>query len=208
MLPSWFRTFALHSEIGQADGVAVVRNWWPVPVIIAVALAIQTLVLRDYEAHGHASGHLQSAQVVFFGGACVATLLWSTPRARKQPDVLIACAAWFAALVGVAIGNLRVVDAIGGANWADDQADTLGTGLPGFESGHDLAGTCAYLAMAAAILLTILLRARRHIGTGVSIGAIAATIVFPYWIVPGAGVVVVTIALCVARQRRLTVARI
>ena len=34
---------------------------------------------------------------------------------------------WIAALVGVAIGNLRVVDAIGGADWTDEQADALMT---------------------------------------------------------------------------------
>jgi hypothetical protein len=192
----------------QADGMAVVRSWWPLPAIVALAVVIQTFVLRDYEARGHAADHLSSAQVVFLGAACVAVILWSTPRVRLQVDVLIASAAWVASLVAVSIGNLRVVDAIGGADLTDEQADALGAGLPGFESGHSLAQTSAYVAVMVAIALTVVMRVRGHIGTGLAIGAIVTSVVFPYWIIPGAGVVIVTIALCIARHRRFAGARL
>lgn len=108
---------------------------------------------------------------------------------------------WIAALVGVAIGNLRVVDAIGGADWSAEQADALGAGLPGFESGHDLAGISMWLAVAAAVVLAIVLLLRSQISRGVAIGAILVSLFFPPWFFPGAGVVVLTIALCVTRNR-------
>jgi hypothetical protein len=144
---------------------------------------------------------------VFFGSALVAIILWSTPRAGRQLDVVLACGVWLVTLVGVAIGNLRVVDAIAGADWTDEEAATLGEGLRGFESGHDLAELCSVLAVGAAIGLTIALFVRDHIGRGVAIGAVAVSLFFPRWIVPGAGVVVLTVALCVARWRRLGTAR-
>jgi hypothetical protein len=183
--------------------VAVLIRWWPVPAFIALAIAVQTVALAGYDARGHAAGHLGSAQVVFLGGALVAILLWSAPRARRQLDVVVACGAWMASLVGVAVGNLRVVDAIGGADWTDEQAATLGEGLRGFESGHDLAQLCSFLGVAAAIVLTVVLFVRRHISRGVMIGAIVVSVLFPPWMIPGAGVLVLTIALCIARGRRL-----
>jgi hypothetical protein len=137
----------------QADGMAVVRSWWPLPAIVALAVVIQTFVLRDYEARGHAADHLSSAQVVFLGAACVAV-------------------------------------------------------IPGFESGHSLAQISAYVAVMVAIALTVVMRVRGHIGTGLVIGAIVTSVVFPYWIIPGAGVVIVTIVLCIARHRRFAGARL
>jgi hypothetical protein len=125
------------------------------------------------------------------------------PSARRYIDVWIACGAWVGALVGVAIGNLRVVDAIGVADWTDEQADALGAGLNGFESGHDLAEMSMWLGVAAAIILAIVLLVRGQIGRGVAIGAVIVSVLFPPWIVPGVGVLVLAIALCVARSRRL-----
>jgi hypothetical protein len=180
-----------------------IRRWWPVGAFIAAAIALQTLLLRDYDAHGHAADHLSSAQVVFFGGALIAILLWSTPSARRYFDVWIASAAWIAALVGVALGNLRVVDAIGGADWTDEQADALGAGLRGFASGHDLAEISSWLAVTAAIVLAIVLLLRGQIATGVAVGAVLVDLLFPRWIIPGAGVLVLAIALCLARGRRI-----
>jgi hypothetical protein len=183
--------------------VTLVRRWWPIVAFIAMAIALQTILLRDYDARGHAAGHLSSAKVVFFGSALIAIVLWSTPSARRYPDVWIACGAWIAALVGVAIGNLRVVDAIGTADWSNEQADALGAGLRGFESGHDLAEISSWLGVAAAIVLAIVLLFRGQIGRGVAIGAVLVSLLFPPWIVPGAGVLVLAIALCVTRSRRL-----
>jgi uncharacterized membrane protein YfcA len=187
--------------------VRALGRWWPMVAFIAIAIAAQTIALRGYDARGHAADHLSSAQVVFFGSALVAIILWSTPRARRQVDVVLACGVWLGMLVGVAIGNLRVVDAIAGADWTDDQAETLGEGLRGFESGHDLAELCSVLGVGAAIGLTIVMFMTGHINRGIAIGAVAVSLLFPRWIVPGAGVLVLTVALCVARGRRLSAAR-
>jgi hypothetical protein len=192
------------SDQGNLCAVTFARRWWPVVAFIALAFAVQEILLRDYHARGHAAGHLSSAQAVFFGSALTAIVLWSTPSARRYPDVWMACGAWIAALVGVAIGNLRVVDAIGRADWTDEQADALGAGLPGFESGHDLAEISMWLAVAAAIVLTIILLFRSQIGRGVAIGAILVSLLFPPWFFPGAGVLVLAIALCVFRSRKLS----
>jgi hypothetical protein len=186
--------------------MTLVRRWWPVPAIIVTAIVVQTIALRGYTAQGHAAAHLSSAQVVFFGAAVVGIIMWSTPMSRRQLDVLLACAAWLTALAGVAVGNLRVVDAIGNENWTDEQADALGEGLRGFESGHDFAQVSAFLAIAAAIVLAVVLLIRHYIGRGVLIGSIALSIVFPYWIIPGAGVIVLAVALCIARGKRLAAA--
>jgi hypothetical protein len=188
---------------GMLCRVAVLVRWWPVVAFIGIAIAVQNIVLAGYDARGHAADHLGSAQVVFFGGALVAIILWSTPRALRQLDVVVACGAWLVSLVGVAVGNLRVVDAIAGADWTDEQAATLGKGLRGFESGHDLAELCSFFAVGAAIVLTVVLFMRGHISRGVMIGAVVVSVLFPPWIVPGAGVLVLTIALCIARGRRL-----
>ena len=159
--------------------------------------------MRGHPARGHASGHLSSATAVFFGSVLIAVIVWSTPPTRRWPDVWIASGIWIAALVGVAIGNLRVVDAIGGADWTNEEAAVLGAGLPGFESGHDLAEISMWLAVAAAIVLSIVLLLRSQISRGVAIGAILVSLLFPPWFFPGAGVLVLAIALCLARNRML-----
>jgi hypothetical protein len=181
----------------------LIRRWWPVPAFIVVAIALQTILLGDYVAHGHAAGHLASAQAVFLGSALIAIILWSTPSARTYPDVWIISGAWIAALVGVAVGNLRVVDAIGGADWTNEQAGALGAGLPGFESGHDLAEVSSWLGVVAAVVLALALFLRGQIGKGVAVGAVLLSVVFPPWFFPGAGVLVLAVALCITRSRRL-----
>ena len=44
----------------------------------------------------------------FMAAAVTAILVWATPRARRQIDVLVAVGAWFSATVLVMLGNLRV----------------------------------------------------------------------------------------------------
>jgi hypothetical protein len=46
---------------------------------------------------------------------------------------------------------------------------------------------------------------RGQIGRAVAIGAVVVSLVFPPWIMPGAGVLIVAIALCIARGRKLHV---
>ena len=53
---------------------------------------------------------------------------------------------------------------------------------------------------AAALIVVALFRWRGHIGNVATAGAVVAMI-FPPWIIPGAGVVVLTIIRCVARGK-------
>jgi hypothetical protein len=144
--------------------------------------------------------------------SCFRLLLWSGPCCGRCPrpvvslNVIAACGAWLLAVGGVTLGNLRVVDAIGDANWSDEQADVLGAGLPGFESGHDLAQVASLVAVGAAIVLSVVLFLRTHVGRRVAIGACLASLLFPPWLFPGAGVVVLAIAACFARRRWMTAA--
>ena len=179
-------------------------RWWPVLAIIATSLVIQELVLAGNYPRGHAADHRESAKVVFFGAAMVAVIMWAAPRARRQLDVLVVAAAWLAALGGVAIGNLRVVDAIGDADWSNEEADTFGAGVDGFQSGHDLAGVAMLLAVGAAIVFAGVLFARGHVSRNVAIGSAVLSVVFPPFIIAGAGIVVLAVAVCVSRHRRFS----
>jgi hypothetical protein len=174
-----------------------------VPAIFGGAIALQTILLGDYDAKGHASGHLGSAQFIFLASALVLTILWATPAARRQLDVLVAGAAWLVGVGAFALGNLRVVDAIDGADWTNDEAGRLGASLPGFESGHDLAEWAGPVALVAAIALTLAVWRRGHVSTGLLIGACAASVVVPFFIAPGAGVAVLAVAVCLRRHQRL-----
>jgi hypothetical protein len=189
-------------------GMVVLRRWWPLAAIVGGAIVAQTVVLAGYEAKGHAAGHLSSAQFVFLAFALTITILWATPKTRRQPDVLAAGAAWLGAVGAFALGNLRVVDAIGSADWTDDEAGLLGAGLPGFESGHDLAESAAPVALVAAIALAIVVWRRGHVSTRIAIGACATSVLVPFFLIPGAGVVVLAVALCLRRRARLSAAAI
>jgi hypothetical protein len=54
-------------------------------------------------------------------------------------------------------------------------------------------------------LLVASFRWRRHIGNRAAIGAAIVTVLFPPWIIPGAGVIVLAIVRCVARRRERTI---
>ena len=92
---------------------ALVGRWWPVPVVLCSSLLIQKVFFESrYDVAGHAAEHLSSASTFFFACAVVIILLWATPSALRQPDVLVACAAWLAATALVLVGNVRVVNAL------------------------------------------------------------------------------------------------
>ena len=174
-----------------------VRRWWPVPALICVAVVAQQLLLASrYDVDGHAAEHLGSASIPFFGSAVLVILLWATPIARRQADVLVCVAAWLGATIVVMIGNLRVVDDLVGAG----HAHTPTSSVPDV-ADHSLANSSVWYAVGAAVLLVAVFRRRRHIGNRATAGAAILTFVFPPWIVPGFGVVVLTIVRCVARYR-------
>jgi hypothetical protein len=184
--------------------MSVLRRWWPIPVIFGGTILVQTAALLGRDAKGHAAGHLGSAKFVFLATALIITILWAAPRTRRQPAVLLAAAAWLAAVGAFSVGNLQVVDAIDGADWTADEADRLGADAPGFESGHDLAELAAPLALLAAILLTVVLWRRAHVGTRASIAAIGMSVLIPFFLIPGAGVVALAAATCWRRHARDT----
>ncbi len=176
---------------------STVRGWWPPLAFLALAVIAQRLLLASrYDVDGHAAEHLGSASLPFLGSALLAILLWATPVARSQPDVLVCGAAWLAATVAVMIGNLRVVDDLVGAG----HARTPTSAVPDI-ADHGLANTSVWYAVGAAVLLIAAFRRRRHIGDRATVAALILTVVVPPWVVPGFGVVVLATARCVARHR-------
>ena len=184
--------------------MVLLRRWWPVPVLLASVLLIQKVFFESrYDVSGHAAEHLMSANAPFAGLSLVLTLLFVTPHARRQAVVLIASAGWLAATVLVLVGNVRVVDALIRAGLG--QAPTEGlVGNTKIESAHGLANFAPWLGVVAALALIGALFRYRHISARVAIGAAVLSVLFPPWIIPGVGVVVVTVARCVAYHRAAT----
>lgn len=179
----------------------LVRRWWPVPVLLASSLAVQTVFFESrYEVSGHAAEHLESATAPFLAFAIMAILLFATRRARRQPVVLVAAAAWLVSTVLILVGNVRVVDALVRAGMGHTPTSRLVEDAK-IESAHDLANLAPWLAVLAALALTGALWRYRHVSGRVAIGAAALNVVFPPWIIPGAGVPVLTIARCIAYYR-------
>jgi hypothetical protein len=174
-----------------------VHEWWPVPVLLALAVAAQQLLLASrYDVSGHAGEHLVSASIPFVAAAVLAILLWTTPVALRQIDVLVCVAAWFGATVIVMLGNLRVIDDLVIAGHSRTPTDSVPD-----VADHALANSSIWYGVAAALLLIASLRWRRHIGNRTTIGAVVASVLCPPWFIPGAGVFVVVIVRCVTRHR-------
>jgi hypothetical protein len=192
-----------------ADRVtAVIRNWWPVAAFLVPVLVVQTVWSARYDVAGHAADHLQSATPVFPMAFLFAVLLWALPgRGRRDLLLWLLVAGAIVSCLVVLAGNVRVIDAIGGATWSDAQASQLGPTRPGFESGHDLAELGAWGAVLATMLAAGLLWRRRLVSAKVAAAAAVVSLVFPYFIAPGAGVVVLAVSVAVARARELRLAR-
>ena len=181
-----------------------VRNWWPPVALLVPILVVQRLWLGDYAATGHAAGHLGGATVVFGLTFVVTLIVWATPPdLRRSPALWILASAVCLAGLVLTIGNLRVVDAIGTDNWTDEQAGIRGPARPGFESGHQLAERGMWIATACALLLAGWLLWKGAVRTGPGIAAMILCVIFPPWILPGAGLLVLAVAVVVNRARRL-----
>jgi hypothetical protein len=184
------------------------RTWWPVAAFLLPVLVVQTVWSARYDVAGHAADHLQSATPVFPMAFLSAVLLWALPgRGRRDPLLWLLVAAALAGCLVVMVGNVRVIDAIGGATWNDTQASQLGPTRPGFESGHDLAELGAWGAVLVTMLVAGLLWLRRLVSAKVAGAAAAVSLVFPHFIAPGAGMVVLAVSAAVARSRDLRLAR-
>ena len=176
------------------------RLWWPVPGFVALAaLGQQVLLASRFDVGGHAAEHLGSASIPFLGAAIIAILLWATPPVRHQADVLVCILAWLGATVLVMIGNLRVVDDLVEAG----HAHTPTSSVPDV-ADHTLANSSVWYGSAAALFLITAFRWRRHVGNRATAGAVVATVLFPPWIIPGMGVVVLAIVRSIAHHREHT----
>jgi hypothetical protein len=183
--------------------LGLVRNWWPVAAFLVLVLVVQAAWSARYDLAGHAADHLQSATAVFPMAFLSAVLLWALPgRGRRDPLLWLLLAAAIAGCLVVLVGNVRVIEAIDGAAWNDVQASQLGPARPGFESGHDLAEFGAWGAVLATMLAAGLLWLRRLVSAKVAVAAAVLSLVVPYFIAPGAGVVVLAVSAAVARARR------
>jgi hypothetical protein len=184
--------------------VQLFRSWWPIPALLLLSLVVQkTLFESRFDASGHAAGHLSSSTTIFFATPLVVILLWVLGADRVRPSILAGCVVWLAGLAGVLLGNVRVVDAIGSSDWTIEEADRLGPARPGFGSGHDLAQWSSFVAVAGALLLIAAVWRRGAVSGRIAIVSAALSVLFPPWIFPGAGVVVLTFAVVLRRQREL-----
>ena len=175
----------------------VVRASWPVPAFIAAALiAQQLLVTSRYDVGGHAAGHLASASAPFMAAAILCILFWTTPLARHQADLLVIGGVWFVTTLLVMVGNLRVVDDLVAAGYSH----TPTSSVPDV-ADHSLANSSVWYAAVTALVLVAAWWRRRHIGNRATIGAVAATVIVPPWIIPGAGVIVLAIVRVVQCSR-------
>jgi hypothetical protein len=174
-------------------------------VLVVAGVAIMNLVSASLvEANGsHARDHLASAQGPFPLLPLLAVMVWALPqRERRRPLIWVAALVICVGSVIDATGNLRIVDAIGGAPWNDAQAERLGPSRPGFEDGHDLAALGMSVVVAGAVGLSAVMAFTRNVHPLTAFGSAALSWVFPPWLAPGFGVVVIAIAVLRERNRR------
>src|SRR4051812_43405755 len=135
----------------MARPLALLLRWWPIPAVLILCLVVQKALFESrYDVSGHAAGHLGSSTGIFLAIPIVLILLWVLEGDRLRPSILGASVVWLAGLLGVLVGNIRVVNAIGAANWTFEEADRLGGSRPGYKSGHDLAEVSSFIAVAGA----------------------------------------------------------
>ena len=154
------------------------------------------LLTSRYDVGGHAAEHLGSAAAPFMAAAVVAILVVgdapSAPpgrRARRGRGVVQLDR----------LGDARqpsVIDDLVAAGYSHTPTDSVPD-----VADHALANSSIWYAVVAALVLVASFRWHRHIGNRAAIGAAIVTVLFPPWIIPGAGVIVLAIVRCVARKR-------
>jgi hypothetical protein len=191
-----------------ARSLLLLRRWWPIPALLTLSLVVQKTVFESrYDVSGHAAEHLGSSTTIFFAVPLVLILLWVLGADRLRPFILAGSVLWLVGLVGVFLGNVRVVDAIGNSDWTFEEADLLGAARPGYDSGHDLAQLSSFVAVAGALLLIVAVWRAGAVSGRVAIISAVLSVLFPPWIFPGAGVAVLTFAVVQRRQRQLDAAK-
>ncbi|HEX4906835.1 MAG TPA: hypothetical protein VFU93_15380 [Acidimicrobiales bacterium] len=181
--------------------MSFLRRWWPVPASIGASLVLQQVAYTGrYDVGGHASEHLGSGSFVFLATAVSGLLLWLAPAARRSPIVVVGLAAWLAAGVAIAIGNVRVVEALIDSGQAATSTDLLQETTV-ISDAHDLANTAPLYAVVAAMAATFGLQHVGAISRRLAVVAAVLNVLIPYWLVPGFGVVVATVAVGIRRER-------
>jgi hypothetical protein len=177
------------------------RRWWPVPLAIAASLVVQKAVFESrYDVSGHAAEHLASAGAPFLAFAVVVALLTATPRARRQPPVMIAAAAWLLSTLPVLVGNVHLVDALVRGGMGDTPPSQLSEDAT-VVAAHDLANSAPWLGVLAALAVSVVLWRYGHVSRRAAIVAAVLSLVFPPWIIPGAGVPALVVVRAVAYER-------
>ena len=183
----------------------VVRHWWPVAALIAASVVAQKLTFESrYDVSGHAAEHLSSATAPFAAVVVIVILFYATPGARRQPIVIGAACAWVAATIAVLVGNVRVVDALSDAGHARTPTSQLNESST-IAASHELANTAPWAAVLAAIVLSVVLVRCGYLTLRAGLASAVVSVVFPPWIIPGAGAFVATILRCIARDREVRV---
>ena len=181
--------------------IAMARRWWPIPVAVALSLLVQTVVYTSrYDVSGHAAEHLSSGSFVFLATVVAGVLLWTTPSARRSPLVLVGLVTWLGAGVAIAIGNVRVVDALIDAGEATTPTESL-VESSAVSDSHWLANTAPLVAVAGAFAVLLGMYLVRAASARLAGVAAVLNVLVPYWIVPGFGVVLVAIARVIAVEK-------
>jgi len=181
--------------------IGMARRWWPIPAAVALSLLIQTVVYTGrYDVSGHAAEHLDSGSFVFLATVVAGVLLWTTPAARRSPLVLVGLAIWLGAGVAIAIGNVRVVDALIDAGYATSPTGSL-VETPAVSDAHWLANTAPLVAIVGAFVVVLGLYLVGAASAGLAGIAAVLNVLIPFWIVPGFGVVLMAIARVVATEK-------
>ena len=183
-----------------AGRIARLLRWWPIPVTVATSLILQRVLLESrYDVAGHAAEHLSGASAPFAAAALCVILVWATPAVGRQWEVLGSMALWWAMTVLVLVGNLRVVQDLIDAGYSR----TPTSSVPDV-ADHSLANSSVWLAVIASIVMIAAFRRRRHVGNRLTVGAVIASALFPPWIFPGLGAVVLLVARCIAHGNAMS----
>ncbi|MFN2489247.1 MAG: hypothetical protein ABR529_05860 [Actinomycetota bacterium] len=179
--------------------------------IIAVVFVIVWIVVANLTLDAfvdpkgeHARGHFGSAQSALPHLGVLAVMFWALPRRRAWVRGLLGIAA-LVVLVGCGItlaGNLKVIDAASAQGWTEAEAEAVEETLPGVQEGHDQTSSGMWTVVWGAVAFAAILMATKALGLAAGISSIVLSVIFPPWIAPGFGLVVVAIALLRERERR------
>ncbi len=150
----------------------------------------------------HARGHFGSAQSALPHLGALAVMIWAAPRRRAWVLGALGVAA-LVTVVGCGItlaGNLAVIEVASAEQWTE--AEAVAATSPAVQDGHDQTSTGMWTVVGGAVAFAAILLATKAVGLAAGISSIVLSLIFPPWIAPGFGLVVVAIALLRERERR------